>query len=350
MIVIDGSYGEGGGQILRTALSLSIIFKKPFKLINIRAGRPKPGLQPQHLTCVKAAAELSKAEIKGAELNSKELIFIPKETPIKTTYVFDIKTAGSTGLLFQTLLYPLAFSEGGTLILKGGTHVPFSPCYHYIKHVFLPVVKNFGLKAEIFMEKAGFYPKGGGIIKAEVFPWKNFLFPQFEKGFSPKKVFIFSIVSDKLPRHILERQANSAFTLLSQHGFQAETQLEIVKTESPGTAVFIYSIDKDEVKRVGFTELGRKGYPAEEVGRSAVYKFLKFLNTEAQVEEHLGDQLLIPLSLLLLNSDKKAFSYTVSKVSKHLLTQAWLIPQFIPQINVTIKEIKEKGEVKVERR
>ncbi|WP_038055500.1 RNA 3'-terminal phosphate cyclase [Thermodesulfobacterium hydrogeniphilum] len=351
MLLIDGSYGEGGGQILRTSLSLAIIFKKPVKIFNIRVNRSKPGLQPQHLACVKASAEISKAEVQGAELNSKEIIFIPKDMPSNKTYIFDIKTAGSTGLLFQTLIYPLAFSEGGTLIIKGGTHIPYSPCYHYLKYVFLPVVENFGLKSHIIMEKAGFYPKGGGKIKAKIFPWKEFYFPNLASSFVPFRTQIISLISDKLPSHILERQAKSALEILKSKVLEAEIILEKVKTESPGTMLFIYSIDKDRIKRAGFTELGRKRYPAEEVGKNAAFQFLNFLDTHTQIEEHLGDQLLIPISLAILNSKKKEFGYTVSKVTRHLLTQAWLIPQFIPEVKIEIKGKEgEKGDVRIEER
>ncbi|MCU4138657.1 MAG: RNA 3'-terminal phosphate cyclase [Thermodesulfobacteria bacterium] len=352
MLLIDGSYGEGGGQVLRTCLSLSVVFGKPFKIINIRKNRPKPGLQPQHLTCVKACAEISGAELKGAELNSQELIFIPKKKPINKTYTFDIKTAGSTSLLFQTLLYPLALSKGGELILKGGTHVPFSPPYHYLKYVFLPVVDSLGLKAEVSLEKAGFYPKGGGRIIAKISPWEKFRLPKFAEGFDPENIYIISLISENLPSHILERQAKSAKEKLLKKKLKPKEEiLEKIKSDSPGTMVFIYSIDRDKVKRVGFTELGRKGYPAEKVGESAVAQFLEFLKTNTQIEKHLADQILIPISFAITKNNKKNFKYTTSKITKHLLTQAWLIPQFINEINIKIlgKE-GESGEVKIERK
>lgn len=352
MILIDGSYGEGGGQVLRTCLSLSVLLGKSFKILNIRKNRPKPGLQPQHLACVKACAEISKAEISGAELNSTELIFIPKEKPINKTYIFDIKTAGSTSLLFQTLLYPLALSKGGELILQGGTHVPFSPSFHYLKYVFLPVISFLGLKADIHLEKAGFYPKGGGRIKAKILPWENFILPKFTYEFNPENICIISLISEDLPDHILERQLRSAKgKLLSANLKPKEELLEKVKSDSPGTMVFVYAVDKDKLKRAGFAELGKKGYPAEKVGENAVSKFLEFIKTKAQFEEHLADQILIPLSFVLINSVEKRFSFTTSKVTKHLITQAWLIPQFLEKITIKVlgKE-GEPGEVEIERR
>lgn len=352
MIVIDGTYGEGGGQILRTSLSLSIILKKPFKIVGLRKKRPKPGLQPQHLACVKACAEISEAETIGADLNSTELTFIPYKTPSKKVYTFDIKTAGSTSLLFQTLLYPLALSEGGELILKGGTHVPFSPVYHYIKYVFLPFIEFFGIKTEIYLEKPGFYPVGGGKIRAKISPWKDFIIGDWEKEFYPERICVISLVSEDLPSHILERQMVSAEKkLLSVNLKATEKILEKVKSNSPGTMVFVYSIDKDKVKRAGFSELGKKGYPAEKVGENAVNQFLEFLKTKTQIEEHLADQILIPLSLVIMKNKKKSFKYTTSKITKHLLTQAWLIPKFIEDINIKVLgEEGNPGEVEIERR
>ena len=349
MILIDGSYGEGGGQILRTCLSLSVVLGKPFKIFKIRVGRPKPGLQPQHLACVKACAEISKAELEGAELNSKELIFIPKEKPANKTYFFDIKTAGSTSLLFQTLLYPLALSEGGELILKGGTHVPFSPSFHYLKYVFLPMVNFLGLKAEPHLEKAGFYPKGGGEIRAKIFPWKEFKLPSIGKKFDPDEIFIISLISEDLPSHILERQAISAKKKLLTAQLKSPKEIfEKVKSDSPGTMLFIYSIDKDKIKRVGFFELGKKGYPAEKVGENSAIQFLEFLKTEAQFEEHLGDQILLPLTFAIIKNYEKIFIYKTSKITKHLLTQAWVISQFMKEINIEVlgKE-GNPGEVKI---
>lgn len=348
MLIIDGSLGEGGGQILRTSLSLSVILKKPIKIINIRARRPKPGLQPQHLACVRACKALSSAETKGDELHSLELTFIPKREPAQGTYFFDIGTAGATTLLFQTLLYPLALSEGGEVILSGGTHVPYAPPYHYLTQVFLPVISLFGFKATLKLEKAGFYPKGGGKIRAKIEKVNSFSIPHFEKGFKPEKISIISLISKDLPSHILERQAKASQEVLQARGLLAEVSLEKVESASPGTMLFIVALSQN--KRAGFSSLGKKGVPAEEVGKRAAYSLLSFLETQAQFEEHLGDQLLLPASLALHYKGKGFFSYEVSKVTKHLLTQALLIPLFLPTIKIkVIGEENQKGEVILER-
>ncbi len=345
MLIIDGSYGEGGGQILRTALSLAVIFSKPIKLINIRASRPKPGLQPQHLTCVKALAFISQAEIRGAELNSKELIFVPKEVQIKNYYSFDIGTAGSVSLLFQALLYPLALTQDTVLYLKGGTHVPFSPCSHYIEMVFLPIVALMGLKVDFKLKKVGFYPKGGGEVEIRIYPWKDFQLPNFSPGFSPEKIRIISLISEDLPSHILERQTRSCKEILEKHGLKPEVDLQKVKSLSSGTAVFLCA--EDQNKRVGFSSLGKRGLPAEKVGEKPALEFLNFLQTGAQLEEYLSDQILLPLSLILWKNKGFKFLYKTSKISKHLMTQAWLIPKFLKEIEI---KLEKTGEIILERR
>ncbi|MFN4196441.1 MAG: RNA 3'-terminal phosphate cyclase, partial [Caldimicrobium sp.] len=339
---------EGGGQVLRTALSLSAIFLKPIKLFNIRAKRPKPGLQPQHLACLKACRELTSAITKGEELHSQEIIFSPQRRPKSGTYFFNIGTAGSTSLLFQTLLYPLAFSEGGTLILQGGTHVPYSPTFHYLERIFQPVLTAFGFKFNLYLEKAGFYPKGDGIIRAHIEKISLFPLQKFSPGFQVEKVGVLSLSSNDLPTHIIERQAQAAYELLSNANFPVEISKIKLPSASPGTMLFVYG--KDGKKRAGFTALGKKGIPAEKVGKEAASAFLNFLESNAQVDPYLGDQLLLPITLVLLQNNEKFFTYTVSKITNHLLTQAWLIPQFLDKIKIKIfGKIHEKGEVVIER-
>ncbi|QER41693.1 RNA 3'-phosphate cyclase [Thermodesulfobacterium sp. TA1] len=346
MLFIDGAYGEGGGQVLRTALSLSVITGKPFKIFNLRANRPKPGLQPQHLACVKATAHLAEAEVKGDILGSQELTFIPKKLPERSCYRFNIGTAGSTLLLFQTVLYPLSLSKGGEVLIEGGTHVPFSPCYHYIKEVFLPTVKLLGLEGDLSLESYGFYPAGGGRIKAVVKPWERFSLPKLPESFIPGEISVYSIVSERLPFHIVERQLNGALTELE--GFEkVSVYKERVKAKSDGTFVFLGATDQEKILHAGFTELGKKGYPAEEVGKKVGKEWKNFLSTKAQFEEHLADQVLIPLSLVFLKvQPSEFFEFSVAKITKHLLTQAWLIPKFFPELKIIVEGKEgEKGYV-----
>ncbi|WP_022855720.1 RNA 3'-terminal phosphate cyclase [Thermodesulfobacterium thermophilum] len=350
MLVIDGAYGEGGGQVLRTSLSLSVVTGKPFKIFNLRAKRPKPGLQPQHLACVKALAYLSEAEVKGDELGSQEIVFIPKKLPEKLHYSFDIGTAGSTLLLFQTVVYPLSLSEGGEVVIKGGTHVPFSPCYHYVKEVFLPMAKLFGLEVDLHLEAYGFYPAGGGKIRAFIKPWKEFFLPTLPECFIPENLTVYSVSSERLPAHIVERQLKGVLSELPN----CENLIvykERVKSKSDGTFVFLKSLDKEKVLYAGFTELGKRGYPAEEIGKKVTREWKNFLSTKSQFEEHLADQVLIPISLALLKlRSAKFFGFSVAKVTKHLLTQAWLIPKFLPELKITIEDKEgEKGYVSLYR-
>ncbi|MFN2291053.1 MAG: RNA 3'-terminal phosphate cyclase, partial [Anaerolineae bacterium] len=175
MIVIDGSYGEGGGQVLRTSLALSAITGRPIRMENIRAGRRKPGLMPQHLTGVRAAARICNAQVKGAKLNSLELTFAPQSAPQAGKYTFDVAqvakggSAGSVSLIFQTVLLPLTLVEGTSrLTLRGGTHVAWSPPYDYLKRVYLPTLARMGVQAKVNIRKWGWYPIGGGEVEATV--------------------------------------------------------------------------------------------------------------------------------------------------------------------------------------
>jgi RNA 3'-terminal phosphate cyclase (ATP) len=175
VLTIDGSYGEGGGQVLRTSLALSAITGTPVQIEGIRAGRRKPGLRPQHLTCVRAAAKVCGAKVEGAKLNAQALTFRPQDSPRAGTYTFDVAqaakggSAGSVSLILQTVLLPLALAEGTSqIMLKGGTHVAWSPPFDYLKRVYLPTLARIGIRAKVRIEKWGWYPVGGGVVKAVV--------------------------------------------------------------------------------------------------------------------------------------------------------------------------------------
>src|SRR5512139_468894 len=174
MIEIDASFGEGGGQVLRSALALSVITGEAMRLTNIRARRPKPGLKPQHLKAVEAAAQVSAARVEGAILGSQTLRFEPEGLQAGD-YAFDIGTAGSVSLLLQTIYLPLSFADSPSrLTLSGGTHVPWSPCYHYLQWQWLPYLAEAGYHVACSLERAGFYPRGGGLVHENIVPTRHF--------------------------------------------------------------------------------------------------------------------------------------------------------------------------------
>lgn len=321
MLDIDGSFGEAGGQILRTALSLSCLLKKPFRMFNIRKGRKKPGLMPQHLTCVRALTLISSATVRGDAIGSTELVFDPKD-PKAGEYFFDIGTAGSTSLLLQAILPPLVFQkERSRITLTGGTHVPFSPPYNYISDVFIPMLSRLGIRIQAYIMNYGFYPKGGGKISVEVFPSDGV------KGLSlvdRGKIIEVSGISavSSLPMSIADRQKNATLQVIDQSGLTAEIETLQVTSYSPGTFVFLQSRTKDCI--AGFSSIGERGKKAEKVGEEAAREFLSYYHSPACLDHHLADQIVGYLA-----AAKGGSSFTTSRITDHLLTNLWVIERFL---------------------
>jgi RNA 3'-terminal phosphate cyclase (ATP) len=320
MIEIDGSYGEAGGQILRTALSLSCVMGKPFRMFNIRKGRIRPGLMPQHLMCVRALALICGASVKGDAVGSTELIFIPSKTG-PGEYEFDIGTAGSTSLLLQAILPALVFSKKkSSIILKGGTHVPFSPPFHYLSQVFVPMLRRLGIDLDISVGSFGFYPKGGGKIRAEVLPSGGVKAIDFvAEGKIEKITGISGVVN--LPLTIAERQRNSVIEMLSCNGLHAEIDLLSAEAFGRGTFVFLKAVKAGCI--AGFSSLGERGKKAETVGREAAEKLVAYSYTDACLDPHLADQIVLYLAF----ADEPSF-FTTSRVTGHLMTNLWAIEKF----------------------
>ena len=343
MIEIDGSYGEGGGQIIRTALSLSCLLKKPFRIFNIRKKRKKPGLMPQHLTCVKAAQLITDAEVTGAYAGSSELLFSPHE--VKGGYFsFDIGTAGSTSPVFQTLIPALAFSQQKTtLTLKGGTHVPLSPSFHYLSNVFVHFLGQLGIKVELVIESYGFYPRGGGIVRAEIFPVKNIKPLRIMERGNILQITGYSAVGN-LPLSIAERQKDAFVNKINREikNNKACLIIELVEVPSIGQGTFVYLEARSEDSVAGFTALGARGKKAEVVGEEAAEEFVKYYTTGAALDYHIADQIVLYLSLC---SEESRF--TTSSITNHLLTNLWVINLF-HGIQYSIEgEVGEKGMVKI---
>ena len=292
MITIDGSSGEGGGQILRTSLALSLVTGKPFRMERIRARRPKPGLRRQHLTAVLAAAEVGRAEVEGAELESRELVFVPGEAR-PGEYHFDVGTAGSTTLVLETVLPALMIAGGPSqLRLEGGTHNIYAPPVDFLERAFLPILARMGPKVEVTLQRPGFYPAGGGSIQVGIRP-ESQLRPieLVERGKIRRRVAC-GVVS-RLPLHIAEREVETVRRRLSWPAESVSTRQ--VESSGPGNVVTI-EIHSEHVTEV-FTGFGQRGVPAEKVAAGAVREARRYLKAGVPVGGHLADQILIPMAL-----------------------------------------------------
>lgn len=324
---IDGSYGEGGGQILRTALSLSAILARPVRIVNIRAGRKKPGLRPQHVQSAQAAAAICGANVDGLHEHSTQLLFEPQTHPQAGKYQLDIGTAGACTLLLQTVLTALALADGPSLVtVQGGTHVAWSPPYHYLEEVYLPALEPLGYRFTPRLASWGFYPKGGGRLETRIQP-RGDPSPDPPSWSRPRtnlqRLHVLSAASN-VGNQVTARQARQAYNRLAGEGFRAETTLLNPPSRGPGTCVFLLA-EYDGGVRAGFTGYGRLGYPAERVADDAVDGFLRFHRSAGTVDPHLADQLVLPLVLA-----GKNVSYTTCQVTQHLLTNVWAVSQFMP--------------------
>lgn len=318
---IDGSFGEGGGQILRTSLSLSLLTGRPFHLRNIRARRPKPGLQPQHLMSVRAAARIGQAKVRGDSVGSSELTFEPGEVA-SGNYRFDIRTAGATSLVLHTLYLPLALRGTGPseITLIGGTHVSTSPCFHFIDLTWRHYLARMGLRVTLTMRRPGFYPRGGGEIVAtiESVPKLTGLTLR-QRGAVTVRGFS---ATAGLPDHVRRRQSRRAKTQLEDLGY-AVTLEEETWEGGPGSVLALVA-ETDPAPTL-FFGLGARGKPAEAVADEAIDQLVAYLNTApAAVDAHGADQILLPLALAEGPSE-----FTVAEVTQHLLTNVAVIRRFV---------------------
>lgn len=337
---IDGSTGEGGGQIIRSALSLSMLTGIPIEISNIRARRSKPGLMRQHLVCLQAAQQISDAKVIGAHLGSTAFTFVPKA--IKSgDYEFDIGSADSTSLVLQTLLPALLFASNdqqnsnlteSTVTIKGGTHNPLAPTVDFLQHAFVPALAKLAMQVDIDCLQAGFAPIGGGVITATIAPYLRRAatepFKLTERG---QLVGVELVVSNlNLDYDICKRELASAKAALIEAGVDETlitmqgNQLQGVGEGNTAYALVTHKVGNQLHQEV-FTLLGEKRVSAEKMGKRLAGLVKRYLfKTEALVDEYLTDQLLLPLAL------SGGGEFTARMISGHTKTQAWLIAQFLP--------------------
>lgn len=335
IITIDGSQGEGGGQILRTSVGLSAVSGKSIRIEHIRAGREKPGLMRQHLTAMKAAAEICDAEMIGAELGSSTLQFRPG-TVRPGAYEFQVSTAGSATLVLQTILPALIQADAPSeIVIEGGTHNQWAPPFDYLQRVFLPLLNRMGPIVEAKLERYGFFPAGGGRIHVTIQPGKMLTgFALLERGAVVSKSA--RILISNLPLNIAEREAERLARRLNLQ--PDEITIDPVTAHGPGNLVFAEFAYEHVTELV--TGFGRVGTSAEHVAEETVQQMREYLKSLAPVGEYLADQILLPLAMSAAQPytvrAKRGGSFRTHKLSRHTTTHIDILRTLLPvQIEVT---------------
>lgn len=319
MVEIDGAFGEGGGQIIRSSLTLSLATGRAFRVFNIRARRPKPGLLRQHLTAIRAAAEIGSADVRGDALGSRDLTFRPGQVRAGD-YRFATGSAGSTSLVLQTVLPVLLACDGPSHVtLEGGTHNTFAPPFEFLERAFLPLVGRIGGRVEAVLDRPGFYPAGGGKLRVRIEPIRQAQRLELsERG--PIKAIRAQAVVSRLPRHIAERELQPIRRAFSLKPDRA-TVVEERRSPGPGNVVSIV-VESEHVTEV-VTAFGRKGVPAEEVAEIAIAEASEYVDAGVPVGRHLADQLLVPLALF------RGGDFLTLEPSAHTTTNVETIRRFL---------------------
>jgi len=326
MIEIDGSTGEGGGQILRTSLALAMCTGQAVKLERIRAKRSKPGLMRQHLTCVQAAASVSGAMVEGAELGSQTLVFEPG-TVRAGDYGFNVGTAGSCTLVLQTVLPALMLADSPSRItLAGGTHNPMAPPFHFLSRSFAPLLRRLGVELTLDLRRCGFYPAGGGEMSAVIHPAKTGLLPfdLVDRG-APRDAYA-ECLAPGLPRSVAQRELQA---LGHELGWTAE-QLRappVRQNEGPGNAL-LATLDHENTCEV-ITAFGEGGMSAEKVANELAQQVRRHQSRGGALGEHLADQWMLPLALAVWKSQAPA-RFSCTELTEHATTNMQVIERFLP--------------------
>ena len=331
MITIDGSFGEGGGQILRTSLALSLITGKPFKIDNIRAGRRKPGLMRQHLTALNAAAEIGNAEIAGNKTGSTSFSFEPK-TIKAGKYHFAIGSAGSCTLVLQTVLPALIIADDvSEIILEGGTHNPFAPPYDFLEKAFLPVLSKMGAEVKTSLDIAGFYPAGGGRFSVSITPADKLAEIDLSDRGKILKTTASAMVSN-IPFTVAERELKVVRKKLD---WNDEDLKAIVIKNSPGPGnILTLAIESEMITEV-FTGFGERGVSAERVAKQTIKPVKDYISSGATVGRYLADQLLVPMAVA------GGGKFRTLSPSRHTTTNIDIIKKFL-DIDIEIEKVDEK--------
>lgn len=331
MVPLDGSQGEGGGQILRTALGLSLVTGQPFRMEKVRAGREKPGLLRQHLTAVNAAVAVGGAEVEGATLGSRELTFWPGKNGVAGgEFSFAVGTAGSAGLVLQTVLPALLTATGPSrLTLEGGTHNPFAPPFDFLARAFLPLVNRMGPRVSATLERPGFYPAGGGKMEVLIEPCARLQPLELMARGEPRGRSARALVAG-LAIHIARRELEVVRERLGWTEEQCAVET-LPEAFGPGNAL-ILEVASEHVTEV-FSGFGQRGVAAERVATAASQEVRDYLAAPGApaVGEHLADQLLVPLAL----AGGGAFS-TVTP-SQHTRTNVETITRFLPSVHFDLR-------------
>lgn len=323
LVKIDGSQGEGGGQILRTAISLSAISGKPIEVSNVRTNRANPGLRPQHMVGIRIIADLFHAKSENLKVGADWIRFSPSDKFKGGSLKFDIGTAGSIPLILMTVVPAVSLSNNSLQIeITGGTDVKASPTIDYIKHIVAKSYLSIGPEFSVDVLKRGYYPKGGGVVQCTIKPCKTpGTIELLGTGFLEPKIIS---VCSQLPAHVAKRQISSALVALEKKDIQCNNYTASIETSvSPGSSILVYSVS-DFGLYIGGDSIGQLGKRAEAVGTEAAMRFLDGMFGQATVDPFLADMLVLPLAL-----SKGRSRYRVARVTQHLLTNLHVVSKIV---------------------